>query len=84
LSIRVAACESRIVETGQKRSTALVTNVDFDKWGRLPGRRPVGDGPSRPVRLALILTMIAFSTKRTPLVKPKTIQPERRSCQLPL
>jgi DNA replication protein DnaC len=58
-----------IASRNQKRSTALVTNVDFDKWGEY-----LVDGPlamallDRLVEKAIILK-IKGKTYRTPLVK---------------
>jgi len=58
-----------IASRNQKRSTALVTNVDFDKWGEY-----LVDGPlamallDRLVEGAIILK-IKGKTYRTPLVK---------------
>ncbi len=58
-----------IASRNQKRSTALVTNVDFDKWGEY-----LVDGPlamallDRLVERAIILK-IKGKTYRTPLVK---------------
>ena len=58
-----------IASRSQKRSTALVTNVDFDKWGEY-----LVDGPlamallDRLVERAIILK-IKGKTYRTPLVK---------------
>src|SRR2546422_9425763 len=58
-----------IASRNQKRSTALVTNVDFDKWGEY-----MTDGPlamallDRLVERAIILK-IKGKTYRTPLVK---------------
>ena len=31
-----------------KRSTILITNIDFDAWGAVPRRRAPGDGHARP------------------------------------
>ena len=58
-----------IASRSQKRSTALVTNVDFDKWGEY-----LVDGPlamallDRLVEKAIILK-IKGKTYRTPLAK---------------
>jgi DNA replication protein DnaC len=58
-----------IASRNQKRSTALVTNVDFDKWGEY-----LVDGPlamallDRLVERAIILK-IKGKTYRTPLIK---------------
>ena len=58
-----------IASRNQKHSTALVTNVDFDKWGEY-----LVDGPlamallDRLVERAIILK-IKGKTYRTPLVK---------------
>src|SRR5258706_16378806 len=58
-----------IASRNQKRSTALVTNVDFDKWGEY-----LSDGPlamaflDRLVERAIILK-IKGKTYRTPLAK---------------
>src|SRR5436189_4503246 len=58
-----------IASRNQKRSTALVTNVDFDKWGEY-----LVDGPlamallDRLIERAIILK-IKGKTYRTPLVK---------------
>jgi DNA replication protein DnaC len=58
-----------IASRSQKRSTALVTNVDFDKWGEY-----LVDGPlamallDRLVEKAIILK-IKGKTYRAPLVK---------------
>jgi DNA replication protein DnaC len=62
-----------IASRSQKRSTALVTNVDFDKWGEY-----LVDGPlamallDRLVEKAIILK-IKGKTYRTPLVKSEDI-----------
>ena len=58
-----------IASRNQKRSTALVTNVDFDKWGDY-----MADGPlamaflDRLVEGAIILK-VTGKTYRTPLAK---------------
>ncbi len=58
-----------IASRNQKRSTALVTNVDFDKWGEY-----MTDGPlamaflDRLVDGAIILK-VTGKTYRTPLAK---------------
>ena len=58
-----------IASRNQKRSTALVTNVDFDKWGEY-----LVDGPlamallDRLVERAIILK-VKGKTYRTPLAK---------------
>ena len=58
-----------IASRNQKRSTALVTNIDFDKWGDY-----MADGPlamaflDRLVERAIVLK-VTGKTYRTPLAK---------------